>query len=83
MVKDAQRNGEIREDVDPNTFAFELDAFINATNWTWTTPGLGADAPRHPCMHRAHRIMNFTGQVADPRIGRADKIMIRIAQMIS
>jgi hypothetical protein len=36
MVKDAQRNGEIRRDVDPSYFAFELDAFCpgNAANWT-------------------------------------------------
>ena len=38
MVRDAQRNGEIRKDVDPNFFAFELDAFINATNWTLDDP---------------------------------------------
>ena len=38
LVRDAQRNGEIRKDVDANFLAFELDAFINAANWTLDEP---------------------------------------------
>jgi AcrR family transcriptional regulator len=38
MARDGQRNGEIRKDVDANFFAFELDAFINAANWTLDDP---------------------------------------------
>ena len=55
MVKDAQRNGEIRRDVDPSYFAFELDAFINAANWTLDDPQTLALTRRaiRACIERA------------------------------
>jgi AcrR family transcriptional regulator len=34
MARDAQRNGEFHENLDPSLFAFELDAFINFANWS-------------------------------------------------
>jgi AcrR family transcriptional regulator len=55
MVRDAQRNGEIRKEVDANFLAFELDALINAANWTLDDPQTLALTSRaiRACIDRA------------------------------
>ena len=84
MVKDAQRNGEMRGDVDPNDLRLRAGCVHKCRKLDLgRSTDHRADAPRHPCMHRARQIMSFTGQVADPRIGAREQIMIRIAGSIS
>ncbi len=38
MTRDAQELGEIRADVDPELFAFQLESFVDAANWTLDDP---------------------------------------------
>ena len=38
MTRDAQALGEIRTDVDPELFAFQLEAFVDSANWTLDDP---------------------------------------------
>ena len=38
MTRDAQELGEISADVDPELFAFQLESFVDAANWTLDDP---------------------------------------------
>jgi AcrR family transcriptional regulator len=38
MIEDAQRQGEIRREIEPRLLAYELECFVNAANWTLDEP---------------------------------------------
>ena len=38
MTRDAQALGEIKTDVDPELFAFQLESFVDSANWTLDDP---------------------------------------------
>jgi AcrR family transcriptional regulator len=38
MTRNAQGSGEIRTDIDPELFAFQLESFVDAANWTLDDP---------------------------------------------